>query len=67
MVAGGRLLSAGIFSQRYHKEQKIMKVGLMAVVFGRVKGMGVMKAFGSHAERRGFSTLWAPGCRCDTR
>ena len=37
-----------------------MKVGLMAVVFGRVKGMGVMKAFASHAERLGFSTLWAP-------
>jgi len=37
-----------------------MKVGLMAVVFGRVKGMGVMKAFCSHAERLGFSTLWAP-------
>ena len=37
-----------------------MKVGVMAVVFGRVKGMGVMKAFASHAERLGFSTLWAP-------
>ena len=37
-----------------------MKVGLMAVVFGRVKGMGVMKAFAMHAERLGFSTLWAP-------
>jgi probable F420-dependent oxidoreductase len=37
-----------------------MKVGLMAVVFGRVKGMGVMKAFAGHAERLGFSTLWAP-------
>ncbi len=37
-----------------------MKVGVMAVVFGRVNGMGVMKAFGSHAERLGFSTLWAP-------
>ena len=37
-----------------------MKVGLMAVVFGRVKGMGVMKAFAIHAERLGFSTLWAP-------
>jgi alkanesulfonate monooxygenase SsuD/methylene tetrahydromethanopterin reductase-like flavin-dependent oxidoreductase (luciferase family) len=37
-----------------------MKVGLMAVVFGRVQGMGVMKAFASHAERLGFSTLWAP-------
>ncbi|HJU11509.1 MAG TPA: LLM class F420-dependent oxidoreductase [Candidatus Binataceae bacterium] len=37
-----------------------MKVGLMAVVFGRVKGMAVMKAFAGHAERLGFSTLWAP-------
>jgi probable F420-dependent oxidoreductase len=37
-----------------------MKVGLMAVVFGRAKGMGVMKAFATHAERLGFSTLWAP-------
>ena len=37
-----------------------MKVGLMAVVFGRVRGMGVMKAFALHAERLGFSTLWAP-------
>ena len=37
-----------------------MKVGVMAVVFGRVKGMSVMKAFGHHAERLGFSTLWAP-------
>jgi probable F420-dependent oxidoreductase len=37
-----------------------MKVGLMAVVFGRVKGMSVMKAFASHAEQLGFSTLWAP-------
>jgi probable F420-dependent oxidoreductase len=37
-----------------------MKVGLMAVVFGRVKGMAVMKAFAAHAERLGFSTLWAP-------
>jgi probable F420-dependent oxidoreductase len=32
----------------------------MAVVFGRVKGMAVMKAFATHAERLGFSTLWAP-------
>jgi probable F420-dependent oxidoreductase len=32
----------------------------MAVVFGRVKGMGVMKAFATYAERLGFSTLWAP-------
>jgi hypothetical protein len=32
----------------------------MAVVFGRVKGMSVMKAFASNAERLGFSTLWAP-------
>jgi alkanesulfonate monooxygenase SsuD/methylene tetrahydromethanopterin reductase-like flavin-dependent oxidoreductase (luciferase family) len=37
-----------------------MNVGVMAVVFGRVKGMGVMKAFATHAERLGFSTLWAP-------
>ena len=37
-----------------------MKVGVMAVVFGRVKGMAVMKAFAHHAERLGFSTLWAP-------
>ena len=37
-----------------------MKVGVMAVVFGRVKGMSVMKAFATHAERLGFSTLWAP-------
>ena len=37
-----------------------MEVGLMAVVFGRVKGMGVMKAFATHAERLGFATLWAP-------
>jgi probable F420-dependent oxidoreductase len=37
-----------------------MKIGLMAVVFGRVKGMSVMKAFAGAAERLGFSTLWAP-------
>lgn len=37
-----------------------MKVGVMAVVFGRVQGMSVMKAFASNAERLGFSTLWAP-------
>jgi probable F420-dependent oxidoreductase len=37
-----------------------MKLGLMAVVFGRVKGMAVMKAFAENAERLGFSTLWAP-------
>ncbi len=37
-----------------------MKVGLMAVVFGRVNGMAVMKAFATNAERLGFSTLWAP-------
>jgi alkanesulfonate monooxygenase SsuD/methylene tetrahydromethanopterin reductase-like flavin-dependent oxidoreductase (luciferase family) len=37
-----------------------MKVGVMAVVFGRVKGMSVMKASGQNAERLGFSTLWAP-------
>jgi probable F420-dependent oxidoreductase len=37
-----------------------MKVGVMAVVFGRVKGMAVMKAFAHHAERLGFATLWAP-------
>jgi probable F420-dependent oxidoreductase len=37
-----------------------VKVGVMAVVFGRVKGMSVMKAFAHHAERLGFSTLWAP-------
>jgi probable F420-dependent oxidoreductase len=37
-----------------------MKVGLMAVVFGRVKGMAVMKAFAENAERLGFSTLWVP-------
>jgi probable F420-dependent oxidoreductase len=37
-----------------------MKVGVMAVVFGRVKGMSVMKAFAEHAERLGFSSLWAP-------
>jgi probable F420-dependent oxidoreductase len=37
-----------------------MKVGVMAVVFGRVRGMAVMKAFAHHAERLGFATLWAP-------
>jgi len=37
-----------------------VKVGVMAVVFGRVQGMSVMKAFASNAERLGFSTLWAP-------
>src|SRR5689334_11172841 len=37
-----------------------MKIGLMAVVFGRVKGMAVMKAFAENAERLGFSTLWVP-------
>jgi probable F420-dependent oxidoreductase len=37
-----------------------VKVGVMAVVFSRVQGMGVMKAFAGHAERLGFSTLWAP-------
>jgi S-adenosylmethionine:diacylglycerol 3-amino-3-carboxypropyl transferase len=42
------------------EERHQVKVGLMAVVFGRVKGMSVMKAFASNAERLGFSTLWAP-------
>lgn len=37
-----------------------MKVGLFAVVSGRVGGMAVMKAFAETAERVGFSTLWAP-------
>src|ERR1700680_4268488 len=37
-----------------------MKLGLMAVVFGRVGGMAVMKALAQNAERAGFSTLWAP-------
>ena len=37
-----------------------MKVGLFAVVAGRVGGMAVMKAFAQNAERVGFSTLWAP-------
>ena len=37
-----------------------MKVGLFAVVSGRVGGMAVMKAFAESAERVGFSTLWAP-------
>jgi hypothetical protein len=37
-----------------------MKVGLIAVVFGRVKGKAVMKSFATNAERLGFSTLWAP-------
>ena len=37
-----------------------MKVGLFAVVSGRVRGMSVMKAFAQTAERVGFATLWAP-------
>jgi probable F420-dependent oxidoreductase len=37
-----------------------MKVGLFAVVSGRVRGMAVMKALAQTAERAGFSTLWAP-------
>jgi probable F420-dependent oxidoreductase len=37
-----------------------MKIGLFAVVSGRVGGMAVMKAFAENAERVGFSTLWAP-------
>ena len=37
-----------------------MKIGLFAVVAGRVGGMAVMKAFAQNAERLGFSTLWAP-------
>ncbi len=37
-----------------------MKIGLFAVVSGRVSGMGVMKALAGSAERVGFSTLWAP-------
>ena len=37
-----------------------MKVGLFAVVSGRVGGMAVMKAFAENAERVGFATLWAP-------
>ncbi len=37
-----------------------MKIGLFAVVSGRVSGMGVMKALAESAERAGFSTLWAP-------
>ncbi len=37
-----------------------MKVGLFAIVSGRVGGMAVMKAFAENAERVGFSTLWAP-------
>jgi probable F420-dependent oxidoreductase len=32
----------------------------MAVVFGRVQGMGVMKAFAARAEQLGFASLWAP-------
>jgi probable F420-dependent oxidoreductase len=37
-----------------------MKIGLFAVVSGRVGGMAVMKAFAENAERLGFATLWAP-------
>ena len=37
-----------------------MKIGLFAVVSGRVGGMAVMKALAQSAERAGFSTLWAP-------
>ena len=37
-----------------------MKIGLFAVVSGRVGGMAVMKALAQNAERAGFSTLWAP-------
>lgn len=37
-----------------------MKIGLFAVVSGRVGGMAVMKAFAENAERVGFATLWAP-------
>lgn len=37
-----------------------MKVGLFAVVSGRVGGMALMKAFAQNAERCGFSTLWVP-------
>ncbi len=37
-----------------------MKVGLFAVVSGRVTGMALMKAFAQSAERCGFATLWAP-------
>jgi probable F420-dependent oxidoreductase len=37
-----------------------MKIGLMAMVFGRVDGMAVTKAFAANAERLGFSRLWAP-------
>lgn len=38
----------------------MMKVGLFAVVSGRVNGMAVIKAFAANAERLGFSTLWVP-------
>jgi probable F420-dependent oxidoreductase len=37
-----------------------MKIGVFAVVAGRVQGMAVMKAYAANAERLGFSTLWAP-------
>jgi probable F420-dependent oxidoreductase len=37
-----------------------VKIGVIAVVFGRVQGMGVMKAFAARAEQLGFASLWAP-------
>ena len=44
-----------------------MKVGVIAVVFGRVQGMGVMKAFAARAEQLGFASLWAPEYVCAGR
>lgn len=37
-----------------------MKVGIFSLVPGMAKGTALTKAFASHAERLGFSTLWVP-------
>jgi probable F420-dependent oxidoreductase len=37
-----------------------MKIGLFAMISGRVGGAALIKGFASNAERLGFSTLWVP-------
>ena len=37
-----------------------MKIGVFSLALGMAKGTALSKAFASHAERLGFSTLWVP-------
>ncbi len=37
-----------------------MKIGLFAIISRRDGAMPLMKGFAAHAERLGFSTIWAP-------